>query len=172
MIIMEGPDLSGKTTLANRISALMGIEVYHSGGPANKKRLRRRLEYINYFYKNKKIILDRHICISEQIYGTILRKRTKIPIYILNNILYENNPLIFYCDKSLKYLRNNFNFLIEKPHKSKEHIKEVIKNYEAIYQKYESLMRKLSKKLTVVKVDFEVVEDNFLKGTINDYYKK
>jgi len=71
MIILEGPDNSGKTTLANKISARYNHPVYHAGGPpANKDEAYKRLsDTLNTSLIAEFSLHDRHILFGETIYG-------------------------------------------------------------------------------------------------------
>lgn len=77
MIILEGADGSGKSTVGNSIQRSSQLELIHAGGPLkDSEEFRRRCELqLSSFGK----ILDRISPISELVYGSILRGHTLIP---------------------------------------------------------------------------------------------
>lgn len=168
MIILEGPDLSGKSTIGKKLETLLGMPIYHFGGPPiDGVDLKNRIEYApkNYIY-------DRHPAISEQVYGTLKGRQSVIPPTILTQHLIDNDPLIFYCDPGLEYLETKLHCLNTKPHKKEDHVRRVKENYTYIYNKYEEVMTSLSYVLMVVKVDFRYVTNEQLKGKINEYFRR
>lgn len=105
MIVVEGPDGSGKTTLVNRLCTEFGIEVRpractSDGGPVEDLPgwIRRDL-LMNPDYG----IYDRYPLISEMIYGPTLRSdadrlgRNEEQLNWLLEQFYNNHPLIIYC---------------------------------------------------------------------------
>lgn len=76
MIIVEGPDASGKTTLVKQLSADLGVGTIKSGGPfeTGQDLVRRisELMQINEEYDNL-MICDRYPVFSEIIYQPIVR---------------------------------------------------------------------------------------------------
>ena len=102
MLIIEGPDNSGKSSLAKKLSLEFNLKIIKSSGPPTGendlvRRIKSSLEYtklgINFIY-------DRYSLISEYVYGPTLRK-----INLLDNEeghklwkeFIETKPLIIYC---------------------------------------------------------------------------
>jgi thymidylate kinase len=79
LIVIEGPDGSGKTTLANHIKRATGFEYRHEGPPPGDRDpmvyyLGRLYDaYITRFTGTGGVILDR-FAMGERVYGTILRE--------------------------------------------------------------------------------------------------
>lgn len=70
MIILEGPDNSGKSTLAEKLSKDFGLPVWHAGGPGySTSRLRDEMVQIT-----KRQICDRVNFISGPVYERALKK--------------------------------------------------------------------------------------------------
>jgi hypothetical protein len=77
VLIVEGPDCSGKSFLAAALGRVMGVEVVHAGGPPVS-----RLEFVERLSRqlsSRGKILDRCAVVSERVYGTVLRDETIIP---------------------------------------------------------------------------------------------
>jgi len=72
MIIIEGPDNVGKTTLANQLAKDLGVEVVHSIKPTD---FQAGVDRLNWMASNPLIIYDRVSCISEAVYGPICLHR-------------------------------------------------------------------------------------------------
>lgn len=73
IIIIEGPDGSGKTTLANKIHDQTGYTIYHMDKPKTEEdKLLMLGEYLQFIRTNKNAILDRG-WYSEIVYGTVMR---------------------------------------------------------------------------------------------------
>lgn len=154
-IILEGPDLSGKSTISLMLELLTDREIYHAGGPPKSPK--------DILYRIRSLpldcILDRHPCISEQIYGTVLRGEPIISRDFMNGYLYALNPIVVYCKLPLDFLKSKMHFLEnaheDKEYKTKEHIDSVIKKYDRIWNNYEIIINKLvSMGICVVEVDF------------------
>lgn len=104
MIIIEGMDNSGKTTLAEQIKKFGGdkVEVVHGGGPVEPGTEALRLtQFLILANHPRTIILDRCLLISEEVYGPILRGGNALTkVYneaSLWNTLKAMDPLIIYC---------------------------------------------------------------------------
>jgi hypothetical protein len=130
MIVLEGPDNCGKTTLARQISDMVNIPISHSGGPVkSKEEMHTRMG--NLLSMTDLKIMDRIPCISEQIYGPIIRKNNPFEeTTYLKDFLTTKHPLIIYCDIPEV-------ILFSAPHKGKshedqEHISAVATNLSAI----------------------------------------
>ena len=95
-IVLEGPDNSGKSTLAKYISEQLLIPIVHSGGPEKFpgeviERTKKRLAI------SSPMIHDRHPVISQNIHLTALRLQgTYIPDNFIGEF-YASRPMIIYC---------------------------------------------------------------------------
>ena len=101
MIIIEGPDNSGKSTLCNQLSKHFQIEVIHSGGPGKdfEEIIHRTDSFIS---AHKQIcIRDRFPAISDKVYASILRDGQTVftdPVYKkYMEILIGMHPVIILC---------------------------------------------------------------------------
>ena len=78
IILLEGPDGSGKTTLANKIKQQTGYVLLHRSYPKTKEeKAKMKQEYLEAIKSRKNIIIDR-CWYSEMVYGPIMRGESAI----------------------------------------------------------------------------------------------
>lgn len=158
MIILEGPDGAGKSTLIAEIEKHLGIKATHFGGPPKtKKEMLIRIQ--NSFDCQ---LLDRWSPISEQIYGPLRPDSIGVSTNLLNNFIDQTKPIIVYCRPHRNTLmRNKVEGLKrEKQHKSREHCEAVSRNFNTIIQAYDKLMSNLLLRgHSILTYDYEA-EDN------------
>lgn len=96
MILIEGTDNSGKTTLGEFLSKELDMELIHSIKPKSKEHaIRLNLD----MFSQQEAIFDRCNIIAELVYGPILRGKS---IYEEDSwkwvgVLLRHNPIIIYC---------------------------------------------------------------------------
>jgi GTPase SAR1 family protein len=104
MLIVEGPDGAGKTTLIERLKADLGLEVAPRVVSKEAKALVNLVEWVddNLNRGFQHLIFDRHRLISQPIYGPAM-KRTSQGFDGIHQIsywmrrFYEIDPIIIYC---------------------------------------------------------------------------
>ena len=100
IIIIEGPDGSGKTTLAGILSRQTGFPVVHRTQPKSEEEKAKMMDgYVDAIKKGKNIIFDR-CWYSEMAYGPIMRDKSVISypeMYELEQLLTKRGALIIYC---------------------------------------------------------------------------
>jgi hypothetical protein len=105
MIVVEGPDGAGKTTLINQLVELTGLPV---APRVVSKEAKAMVDLVQWVADNldagwQPTIFDRHRLISEPIYGPIFREQPmegfSNPLWFLDRLrsFYELEPLIIYC---------------------------------------------------------------------------
>lgn len=133
MIIVEGPDNAGKTTLCNKLSKDLGLTVVHSERP--KPGSNPVNHSINQIAPWGNIILDRCYAISEYVYGRIVRNRvSQTHGTCLVDLMYRPH-LFIYC-------RPRDSVILENPG---EQMDGVISNHEKIIKEYDQLMEDLAR---------------------------
>jgi pantothenate kinase-related protein Tda10 len=136
--VIEGPDGSGKTTLAEKL----GPHV-HFGGPLTS--------YADYLVRMSKgfrhlsefTIFDRHSSISELVYGIFrFERHPLVPTMEAMEILAKFEPLVIYCRPPKKHLMRSLpdSLKVPKDHKSTNQIDLVLANYEAIIDQYDTII--------------------------------
>lgn len=100
VFIIEGPDGSGKTTLAEMLSKQTGFPVVHRTQPKSEEEKARMMqEYVATIKTGKNAIFDR-CWYSEMAYGPIMRDKSVIgypEMYELERLLTKRGALIIYC---------------------------------------------------------------------------
>lgn len=127
MIIIDGPDATGKSYLAKAISRATNWPIQPSEGPEKAPgEILARCE--KYLRLSDFTIFDRHPIISQSIYGPLARK-TAIPPYLLI-ALKQKDPLIIQA-----HPENHFPHE-EKEHDTPEHLQMIAKQREIIVDHY------------------------------------
>lgn len=81
VIILEGPDGSGKTTLANALRDRFGFDVLHEGPPpSDKEPLRYYAEKLVKAFRAKKPVVFDRFHLGETVYGPLKRGRDTIGV--------------------------------------------------------------------------------------------
>lgn len=105
MIVIEGPDGAGKTTLINKIVEATGLEIAPRVVTKDAEAMVDLQQWVqhNLAFGQQKLIFDRHRLISEPIYGPILRRKLEPGFSDLAWLVpaiqkfYAVDPLIIYC---------------------------------------------------------------------------
>lgn len=109
-IIIEGPDASGKSTLALFLSSFLRMPVVTSPGPVKtEEEMCNRAER---YLKMDRTIFDRHPCVSEVIYGAV-RGKTLIPARYLTRFDLSKKVVIY---SACRFTHHNL-----KAHDTEEH---------------------------------------------------
>lgn len=99
IIILEGPDGSGKTTLANKIKDQTGFMLLHRSHQTDSNAESLFDEYAQVIKAGKNCIMDRG-WYSEMVYGPVMRGASAITypqMYELERLLAKNGALIIHC---------------------------------------------------------------------------
>jgi len=153
MIIVEGMDNSGKSTLIANIANRFGLKVIKRSGPpsanvtvavsAREAEEAFILETLTFLVLNPQMIYDRFPIISEGIYGPLLRNKN---VFDREGTTWENwldrliqcNPLVVYCRPPEEKI------LCFSP--SREQMQGVTDNARLLIHRYDQLMDKLEKR--------------------------
>jgi len=98
MIVVEGPDNAGKSTLIGKLSRTLGWNVYHPGGPpANAEEfLKQAISSLK--YAHEKVIQDRSMIISDPVYSTVYPRNFSCDYHeLIVTLCVYVNPVIIYC---------------------------------------------------------------------------
>lgn len=142
IIVIEGPDGAGKSTLANKLSKKSNKKVLHTGGQSSTPgELLGRVKMIE---ANPDCIVDRFPYLSEIIYR-------QHPLIIDHKILLSkwedfkknNNVFLIYCRTDLKTMSENISHE-KKAHKSAEYLEEIKQRHPNIVDRYDQLFRTIS----------------------------
>jgi len=165
MIVVEGPDGAGKSTLIKALEEHFNVKATHFGSrPVGMQAIYERVQ--------KSLdckILDRWSPISQQVYGAIRGEAHSIDI--LDSYVHRHDPLVIYCrPPRVQLMENKMRCLqVDKQHKSEEHCETVSRNFEKIIDLYDKVISKLrSRKITIYEFDYTESWDlkdlfNFIK---------
>lgn len=117
MIIVEGPDGSGKTTLIRQLERDLKLPVAKKVVDSNMRPMANLAKWTedNVDKGFQPVIFDRHRLISEPIYGPATRSRQDLKFLDLGWLgdmmwrFYQAKPLIIYCLPDLETVRVNVN---------------------------------------------------------------
>lgn len=139
MMVLEGPDGAGKSTLARVLSNLTGAGVFHPGGAPDPG----VLEILNKQCINmleQGFICDRVNQISEYVYGPVMndRKLTSLlkVIDFFNRCLSKGWPIIYCRPVGIKYLAEN---QTSEVHDTEENTLKLKANHERLVEGYDEV---------------------------------
>jgi len=134
MIIVEGPDGSGKSTLGKKL----GGRVLHSGGPCtDPDELMARVKRLSEQYREGDVI-DRFPYLSEIVYGQPAIIDPMLLISMWEEFQEKRNARLIYCRTDIPTMYKNISHKA-KEHKSAEYLEEVKSRYFEIVTKYDEL---------------------------------
>lgn len=142
MLIFEGPDNSGKSTIASYVSHELGIPLWHFGKPPSTvEQLRKR---IHFMLDNKDfLIFDRIPLISEPVYSMLRNKNLMSSLTDSGEVYYKKlrdiKPIIVYCRPPLGTIIEAFHH--GKEYDTKEHLASVEEKQIALINRYDEIMR-------------------------------
>lgn len=136
LILIVGMDNTGKTTLANNLSKKYNVEKTNWDYSLYKDLTRE--QYLDKFHdkmsKDDFVIFERFTPIEEQIYGNILRGKSKFEFEDVKNILELYHPYIIYCRPSDESIRN---------WNDREQMEGVVEKSEKLIKGFDDLMDKI-----------------------------
>lgn len=137
MIIIEGADNSGKSTLGARLSKDLGVPLLHSVRPDPHSNEHACLRHSRDQLMPKHAILDRVYAISEPIYGPICRGKSSLGNRGEDAMLdlMNRNHLIIYCRPHTATILRNA---------GRDQMEGVIENHQKIIDAYDRVFDDLS----------------------------
>ena len=100
ILMLEVPDGSGKTTLANQLKSQTGYTLMHRTQPKSEEDKARMMdEYVQVLKAGKNCIMDRS-WYSELVYGPVMRDASVLTfpqMYELERLAARNGAIIIYC---------------------------------------------------------------------------
>lgn len=131
IIVLEGPDGGGKTTLARVIHEIVGIPIVPGEGPPKHDgEMNQRVErYLAYDH----CIFDRHPCVSQPIYSNIRRGDDESITLGRMQRFYDSKPVLIYC----RYNGLSAQNMTFGPHEDPTHVAAVRERYADICFAYD-----------------------------------
>lgn len=131
-IILEGPDNSGKSTLAAHLVRALELPLQHSGGPSKYPgEVNTRCFQFN--QRSMTQLFDRHPAISQNIYVEGLQNGGELVTEENVNEFYEGKPLIIYCKNVLGVEGHR-----QSDHSSTSYFDQVSRNMDRICRLYDA----------------------------------
>lgn len=131
IIVIEGIDNSGKSTLARELSSAINWKIQSSEGPPQYPgELDIRLA--KYQHRDQ-TIFDRHPVVSQTIYGTMRGGPFDFNIK-WSKLFYESNPLLIYCDPGDRHLIGHKRSLFD----TDQHLRQIEDGYDNLLAMYRS----------------------------------
>ena len=141
LVIVEGPDGAGKSTLIQNLVALGGFVSAHTGGPPRDKQdLEDKLAKVTASLDaagSDTLVLDRHPAVSDPIYSKVTGSRSFATPGELGEQVEALNPVFVYCRGSADSMRANIS-KSPKVHKPQEHLLKVIQKHGEIVKLYDA----------------------------------
>lgn len=134
VIVVEGPDGAGKSTLCKELSKELGWPVHHTGGPIyTKEDFWARVYSLNF----ENVILDRHPGVSQVCYG-FLGWDGITQADGREALRFADPAVVIYCRR--KSVDDMLNSIVTstKAHKPAEYLERVQRTYPRIVEKYDS----------------------------------
>lgn len=133
MIILEGIDGTGKTTLAEALEKY-GYKTYHFGYDASAKSIERKyLDVLN--LNTEKMILDRSF-ISELVYGPVLRGNCRLDKTQTINLLEHYKK----AGSTIVYLKADKDTIISRRKTDEKDFAMLTKHFDELNSKYDTAM--------------------------------
>lgn len=169
MLIFEGPDNSGKSTLASYISYQLGIPVHHFGkAPKDSNELENRIKFM--FYYRDTYIFDRIPLISEPIYSLIRHDNLMMGIEKRDEYyrsLREVNPILIYCRPPNKVILDGHH---QKKYDSVDHFKKVEDHKKILIDRYDHIIE-AARMPPYIPYDYTTQEHDIILNTIREGIK-
>lgn len=135
--ILEGPDGGGKTTLAEKLSAMTRIKITHFSYPRDEEEKARMLiMYQDLLKSTGNAIIDR-CWYSDMAYGPVMRGAATITypqMYELERMAANKGAMIIYCTDSKTALWTRATHRGEDYMTSREQFNQVCDNYEELFR--------------------------------------
>lgn len=163
MIILEGPDGGGKTTLGKRLSADLGLPMHKRAsdsitGPVVDL-YAWTVDDITTWHHQPLSLYDRHPLTSEHIYGPAVRGKTRPGFEMLNpQISYmrrylRRHAMVIICLPSFDVVKTNVASEIEQ-------MPGVVENIDHIYESYRMMLHIWPLDSQICRYDYESGDDN------------
>lgn len=149
MIIIEGCDNSGKSTLAARLAKDLGVPVIHSTRPDLNSKPEELLKHSQSQLIPAAVILDRIFAISEYVYGRVLRGGSLLKDKQVDALmdLHYRKHLIIYCRPKDATIRDN---------RGRDQMDGVLDHMPQLIAEYDYLMSELDRTgATIIEYDYQ-----------------
>lgn len=154
MIVVEGFDGSGKTTLSQLIAESIGWPVYHTGGPTRDLADVHRCLHRSALRYSEHCIQDRCTHISESVYS-MMTKPDQASIALARLEAVGQAKAVIYCRPHKDVLLQSIRTHAVKTHETQAHVRSVIENADALIGIYDTVMALVEQTLPIRRFDFK-----------------
>lgn len=160
VILIEGPDGAGKSTLAKSLGERFNAKVVHGGGKTLNVAdyMNRSIEFLADCRQKELFICDRTTITSSEIYSPIMDGVHPAPPDVRQRFIADlcgNVSMLIYCRPSISTLRRRLANLEAKSHKSQEYVDLVKERFDRIISSYDVFMDSLKGKVPLCWADTE-----------------
>lgn len=150
IIILEGPECAGKTTLAKRLSEQTGYPIVHRSKPETDEERNNMLQmYYDAINEKRDVIFDR-CWYSEMVYGKVMRDKTyidKVDMDALELAMAKNGGgIIIHCTDDILRLWHRCN------DRGEDYVTDV-DTLDAIRSRFEYVLHKIPHRIPVVRYE-------------------
>jgi len=139
VIVVEGFDCSGKSTLANKIGAALKWDVLHTGGPTKDCHDVERCIARSYARMHMKCVQDRVTHISETVYSMLTHpEKAAIALNSIREIAVAE--LVIYCRPPTEFLLEEFMNHERKDHDDFTELETLERNAPMVIRTYDTIM--------------------------------
>ena len=168
MIIIEGADNTGKSTLGKFLSKEFSLELIHSERPHWSWTEEQSLEHSRKQLLPQLAILDRVYALSEYVYGPICRGGSALGTRHAEALvdLYNRPYVIIYCRPQMSTILRNG---------ERDQMEGVVENHQAIVEAYDKLMDEVARfgVCKIIRFDWEELgEDSRLVDKLKLHLKE
>jgi hypothetical protein len=154
MIVVEGYDCTGKSTLVEKLKRLTGFVVTHSGGPPQDLNHVRRCLARCASRMTHPIVQDRVTHVSESVYGMLERhSMAALALSRLDDLRFCR--LLVYCRPATLTIMDRLAVHERKEHDTDEHIRNVLRHAETLIAVYDTVICMARQYVDVFVYDYE-----------------
>lgn len=145
IIVVEGPDGSGKSTLIDQLFRDLNCATYHSGGPKTLQEMSESLESLSVLANSSELyIVDRTPWFSELVYSIALSKPMIMHRAELKKYWSLPQAVVLCSLETPEDCVNNMS-LAHKAHKPFEHTNKVVTHFRKVFKLYQDLFDQIEK---------------------------
>jgi predicted HAD superfamily Cof-like phosphohydrolase len=151
IIIIEGCDFAGKSTLINKLSKDLSLLAIKAIRPRTMDDVDNWLDKVTYLTADEPIICDRTPLISEPIYGDIIRGNPVIDAFSAERDLSMLYPIVVFCNPPWDHVKTCDN----------EQMSGVHENLMALHGRYQEHVHALSTMCVIDMIEYDFTKDSY-----------